>query len=85
MPITNSEDRGTEKDGSKNNLYCKYCYQNGVFTDPDMILEQMKNIVLNQMHKLKLGEDIIQLSINNLCHLKRWVHAVPKDLVKMKS
>lgn len=85
MPIDNSEDRGTEKDGSKSNLYCKYCYQNGAFTAPDMNLEQMKNIVLNQMRKLKLGDDIIQLSINNLPHLRRWAHAVPKDLVKMKS
>ena len=41
FPIDNVEDRGTEKDGSKSALYCKYCYQNGQFTDPNMTLERM--------------------------------------------
>jgi hypothetical protein len=25
LPIDNIEDRGIEKDGSKSDLYCKYC------------------------------------------------------------
>ena len=80
MPIDNIENRGTEKDGSKSYLYCKYCYQNGAFTNPDMTLEQMKNIVLTQMRKLNLPDNIIQQSLNNLPHLKRWLHPVPEHL-----
>jgi Putative zinc ribbon domain len=80
MPIDNIEDRGSEKDGSKSNLYCKYCYRDGDFTDPEMTLEQMKNIVLTQMHKLNLPDNIIQQSLDNLPHLKRWLHPVREHL-----
>jgi len=80
MPIDNIENRGTEKDGSKSNLYCKYCYQDGVFTDPDMTMEQMKNIVLSQMRKLNLADNIIQQSLKNLPHLKRWLLPVKEHL-----
>ena len=33
MPITSDEQMGTNKDGSINNDYCKYCYINGEFID----------------------------------------------------
>ena len=33
MPITSKELLGTNKDGSINDDYCKYCYQNGEFID----------------------------------------------------
>lgn len=33
MPIVSSGQLGTEKDGSTNNDYCKYCYENGEFKE----------------------------------------------------
>ena len=33
MPITLDEQLGTNKDGSINQDYCKYCYQDGEFID----------------------------------------------------
>ena len=33
MPITDKELLGTNKDGSINEDYCKYCYQDGEFID----------------------------------------------------
>lgn len=72
MPIDNIADRGTEKDGSKNNEYCKYCYQDGNLIEPDMTLAQMKEMVTMQMKKMNLPETIIQHSLNALPGLKRW-------------
>ena len=72
FPIDNMADRGTEKDGAKSELYCKYCYSNGAFTDPDMTLERMKEIARTEMKKQHLPENIIQLSMNMLPGLKRW-------------
>jgi hypothetical protein len=66
------EDYGTEKDGSKNEMYCKYCYQNGAFTEPDMTLDQMMGITETEMKKQNLPESIIQQSMNMLPRLKRW-------------
>ena len=33
MPITSIEQLGTNKNGSINKDYCKYCYKNGEFID----------------------------------------------------
>jgi Putative zinc ribbon domain len=72
MPIDKIEEGGTEKNGSVSNLYCKYCYQNGVFTNPAMTLEQMKSMAVTTMQKQQVPDYIIQRSINMLPTLKRW-------------
>jgi hypothetical protein len=72
MPIDKVEDRGTEEDGSTNNEYCKYCYQNGKFTDPGMTLEKMKNTVITQMKQGSFPREILQRSLEMLPGLKRW-------------
>lgn len=38
MPLT-KDDLGTNKDGSLNNDYCKYCYKDGKFID-DVTMEE---------------------------------------------
>lgn len=40
MPMTDPALRGTEKDGSPSEYYCKYCYTDGAFTG-EMTMEQM--------------------------------------------
>lgn len=72
MPIDNPEDRGIEKDGSKSDDYCKYCYQDGAILNPEMTLDEMKTIVTTQMRKMNLPEQLIQQSHSMLPGLKRW-------------
>jgi hypothetical protein len=72
MPIDNPGDRGTEKDGSMSSEYCKYCYQQGAYTEPGITFEKMKSVVTTQMQKMNLPADIIQKSLDSLPHLKRW-------------
>jgi len=72
MPIDNYEDRGTEKDGSKSDEYCKYCYKEGTFTDPDMTLQRMQQIATDEMKKQHVSMDIIRQSLEMLPTLKRW-------------
>ena len=67
-----SRTKGTENDGSKNAEYCKYCYQNGAFVNPDMTLEQMQSLVIEKMDGNNLPEDIMEAAIARLPHLKRW-------------
>ena len=73
MPIDNIADRGTEKDNSKSNEYCKYCYKKGVFTEPEMTFEKMKSNITIQMKNMNLPADIIQKSLASLPYLKRWM------------
>ena len=72
MPLNKEEVKGTEKNGLKTDEYCKYCYENGAFKNPEMNLEDMKKNVQNQMEKMQLHENVIQKAVNILPALKRW-------------
>lgn len=61
MPLDKPELLGTEKDGSKSQEYCKYCYQNGAFTNPDMTLKEMTSVVITQMEKMNIDSKTIDL------------------------
>lgn len=74
MPLNDAELRGTEKDGSKSDEYCKYCYQNGAFVNPNMTLNEMKSIVITQMQKRNIDSKTIDMAVNILPRLKRWSH-----------
>lgn len=72
MPLETEEMMGTEKDGSKSKEYCKYCYQDGAFTDPSMTLEKMKALAVGEMKKQNIDSHIIEASLQMLPALKRW-------------
>lgn len=75
MPLVNQELLGTEKDGSKNQDYCKYCYQNGTFTNPESTLKEMISQVIDQMQRMQLDSNIIDRTVRVLPDLKRWQKA----------
>jgi hypothetical protein len=72
MPLDTPEFFGTEKDGSPSTDYCKYCYQQGAFTNPGLTLEKMKERMTHIMDNEKLPADILEAAISRLPHLKRW-------------
>jgi len=74
MPMTKTEDFGTNADKTSNNEYCCYCYQNGTFINPDMTPAQMIDMCTSIMcKKMNMPESqarkIMQDCIPNL---KRW-------------
>ncbi len=73
-PISGDLDKGTEKEGSKSDLYCRRCYTRGAFTEPKMTVEQMYEIVKDRMVKLKFPRFLAKLSANGVYTLKRWIH-----------
>lgn len=72
MPLDEPELRGSEKDGSPSEEYCKYCYTNGAFTNPGLTLEEMINRLTKLMEHKRLPPDILEAAVNRLPHLKRW-------------
>ena len=72
MPLDGPELHGTEKDGSISNDYCKFCYKDGKFTDPDLTLARMQSSISNRMDKENIPADIIEAAVARLPHLKRW-------------
>jgi hypothetical protein len=65
---------GTEKDGSKNSDYCKYCYENGEFTFNGS-MEEMIEICVQPMVENNPGmspETARDMMQKFLPALKRW-------------
>ena len=84
MPLDNQELLGTEKDGSKNHEYCKYCYDQGAFTNPDMTLKEMTSLVITQMEKMNINPKTIDVAVSSLPSLNRWAGKRSNETVHMK-
>lgn len=41
MPLAAPDDRGTEAGGTPSDYYCRHCYRDGGFADPDATIESM--------------------------------------------
>ena len=68
-------DYGTNEDGSPNMDYCKDCFQNGEFTEPDITVNEM--IIRHAKRMMKRNPDLREeeatgLLCNFLPNLKRW-------------
>lgn len=77
MPL-NDENRGTNAEGSKNEAYCMYCYQNGKFTNEctmDEMIEfcaQFVDEVNKNMPKPMTKEEYKDVMRQYFPMLKRW-------------
>lgn len=72
MPLEIDYIKGTEKDGSRNNEYCIYCYEKGRFKDPSLSLAKMLDIVETQMETMNIPSKVIETSLNKIPKLNRW-------------
>ena len=63
---------GTNLDGTKNNMYCSYCFQNGKFLQPDITVDEMKALVKKQLKKIGFPGFIAGLFAMGTPKLKRW-------------
>jgi hypothetical protein len=65
---------GTNEDHTENHKYCKFCFLNGAFTDPNQTMEDMiQNSIENMVHEVGLPENqAIDLANTYIPKLKRW-------------
>lgn len=78
MPMETDVMKGTEKDGSKSEMYCSYCYKDGAF-EQDISMEEMIEINLKYIdewnkennQKFTVAEAREQLK-EFMPSLKRW-------------
>ncbi|RHJ90801.1 zinc ribbon domain-containing protein [Parabacteroides bouchesdurhonensis] len=79
MPMTSDELFGTNADGSKNNDYCTYCYQQGKFVQ-DYTMDEMINHCIQFLgefnkdseHPFSKEEAIAMMKVE-FPKLKRWM------------
>lgn len=73
MPMKIASDYGTKEGGAQSYEYCKYCYQNGAFTQPDMTMEQMIQGDIGIMVKFGMSEEEAKATVTKqVPTLKRW-------------
>jgi hypothetical protein len=74
MPMSRDAQKGgTEKDGSKNNKYCSYCYQNGEFTSPEITTpHQMQSFCIEKMKEQGMPKFIAWIFTRGIPKLERW-------------
>lgn len=76
MPLTSTEQFGTELDGSKTREYCIYCYKDGKFEQPGMSLEGMTEMCTAILQEEGMDEESARSMLRNqLPFLKRWRNA----------
>jgi hypothetical protein len=73
MPLGAPGYFGSNEDGSENTEYCKYCYEKGVFTMPDLTVEgavdaSVQYMVKNGFEEAKARE----MSQAVIPGLRRW-------------
>lgn len=72
MPLNNKEELGTNKDGTMNDDYCKYCYKDGEFID-DVSMEEYIEMCSKYGHQAGMTNDEMKKHCENLFPtLKRW-------------
>lgn len=78
MELVRDDDKGTERDGSKSEEYCAFCFQNGIFTEKlsmeEMVEHNLKDLEeWNQAAGLHLTEQEARgMLMGFLPTLKRW-------------
>ena len=72
MPITSDDLLGTNKDGSINNDYCKYCYKDGEFID-DVSMEEYIDMCSQYGSQANMtNEEMKDYCTKLFPTLKRW-------------
>ncbi len=72
MLLEDEDDYGTNKDGSKTDKFCKYCFSEGDFTNPSLTLQQMLLLTEKSMRENAIPEDEIRCILELIPNLGRW-------------
>jgi hypothetical protein len=80
MPMGETDEMyGTESMGGKSEDYCKYCYDNGAFTNPASTLqEQIESVAAIMVKDFGFSLEDARAQCNEgIPKLKRWKMALP--------
>ncbi|MFA5953046.1 MAG: zinc ribbon domain-containing protein [Candidatus Pacearchaeota archaeon] len=73
MPLTKEENKGTNKDKTLNDEFCKFCFQDGKFTNENLTMHEVIEKSIKMSMKLWMPEDKArEIAMNTIPNLKRW-------------
>ena len=73
MPMKRDPKGGsTNADGSKNLMYCSYCFENGRFTNSSITVKEMKSLVKGKLKEMGFPGFITGFFTKGIPQLGRW-------------
>ena len=74
MPLEKPEDFGTGANGFRINDYCRYCFQDGAFTEPDISMKSMIDKCVGIIAKQGIMPELRARALMTevIPKLKRW-------------
>lgn len=63
---------GTDADGTRSDIYCSNCFQEGVFTAPMMDVTRMQEIVEKKLKEIGIPDNFIEKNVQKIPELERW-------------
>ena len=73
MPLSQDPGKGgTNKDGSKSDKYCSYCYKNGKFIDSCKNPKEMQDLCIKMMTKNGMNKWVAWIFTRSIPGLERW-------------
>ena len=73
MPMKKDEKGGgTNADGTKSNMYCSHCHEDGKFSQPDITVSQMKDRVKTKLKESGFPGFLTGLFTIGIPKLERW-------------
>lgn len=74
MPLDRDKNGGgTNADGTKSELYCSLCYENGAFLNPEITTaSQMQEFCVAQLQKQGMPKFMAWIFTRSIPKLKRW-------------
>ena len=73
MPLKKDEKGGgSNVDGSRSTTYCSYCYSGGKFTNPDITVTQMQDLVKGKLREFGFPSPLVWVFTRNIPKLERW-------------
>ena len=73
MPLKKDPKGGTlNGDGTKNNMYCSYCFEDGKFLQPDITATQMQNFVKDKLKSMGFPGFLAGFFTKGIPKLERW-------------
>lgn len=80
MPIHHLSDFGTHLDGTINTEFCRFCFQNGLFLEHGITLEQKTEKNIRMAEKTGIPREVCTiLPHSTLPTLKRWKGLKPVE------
>ena len=73
MPLKKSPNGGgTNADRSTSKMYCAYCYENGIFKQPDITAAEMQAFVKSKLKDMGFPSFLAGFFTKGIPKLKRW-------------